>query len=159
MSGFAALLVALLAWSAFSFGGIYPWGYWPLLSGCGAAGVWGWMSPKNDLKFWAPGPLVAGIAAVCLATLMQLVPLPSAVVERLSPAREAVVRSSQLGEMMASPRTADGSREARSRDDAWFRPLSIAPTETVVALVFAIAFGVLFAGASQKLSSRDVQSV
>ncbi|MFN2444320.1 MAG: hypothetical protein ABR606_01820, partial [Vicinamibacterales bacterium] len=101
VSGFAALLVALLAWSAFSFGGIYPWGYWPLLGGCVAAGVWGWMSPKNDKKFWVSGPLAVGIAAVCLATLMQLVPLPSVVVERLSPAREAVVRSGRLAEMMA----------------------------------------------------------
>lgn len=159
MSGYVALLVAVLAWGAFSFGGIYPWGYWPLLGGCTAAGVWGWVSSRQSRKEVARAPVTLGLAVVCLAIVVQLIPLPSAFVERLSPSRETVVRLSEAAETVSLPSTEDRFREPRAGGNVGSRPLSIAPRSTATALAFASALGIFFVGASQKFSSRDVQSI
>ncbi len=33
-------VVAVLAWGVLTFGGVYPWAYWPLLSGAALCGLW-----------------------------------------------------------------------------------------------------------------------
>jgi O-antigen ligase len=81
------LTYAGLAWGAFAFGAVYPWAYWPLALVCAASGIAG-LYARGGLHPPAEGRgLLAALAAVAAAALLQLVPLPVGLVGAFSPHR------------------------------------------------------------------------
>jgi len=123
------LLIAGIAWGAFAFGAVYPWGYWPLCAVAGLVGVAGLAA----IPRLAPGSAGLGLAAafvvVALACALQIAPLPSATVSRLSPEAPGIQSQYRVGDPGAS------------------RPLSISSTDTARALAIFVALAVLTVGA------------
>jgi len=124
-------IVLTLAWGAFSFGGIYPWAYWPLLGACVVLGVAGLLAGGVERRSEIPKPLLMGLTWVMLAGSLQLVPLPRSMLIRVSPAADAVLRQHDL--VYAS----DPNRP---------HPLSIQPEASRLLLAFVLGFSIFFVG-------------
>ena len=122
------LLIAALAWGALSFGGVYPWGYWPLAAVSAAIGGYAivsnraWHDPRIRTLAYALG-------AIALAMTVQLVALPYSLIEQLSPSLDRFLRDYQLAYHPASTHA-----------------LSIAPPSTLVVLILFLAFSLLLIG-------------
>ena len=88
-----ALLVALIALATLAFGAVYPWGYLPLFTLAALIGgtglVRGGVPP-------AIRPLATALVFTCLAVALQLVPMPRATVESLSPQSGSILRNFSL---------------------------------------------------------------
>jgi O-antigen ligase len=128
ISAALALLVAGIAWGAFSFGAVYPWGYWPLCAAAGLVGVAGLAFIPRLPRGSTPAGLAAAFVAIALACALQITPLPLATVSRVSPEAPGVQAQFLLSE------TSDS------------RPLSISPPATARALAILIALAVLTIG-------------
>ncbi len=126
---FRVLLVSLIAWGALAFGAVYPWAYWPLVAVSTALGLWGisataaWRDPRTRT-------LAIALTAVATAIGLQLMPLPYEAVTRVSRGLDAFLRESRFGAQPA----------------ATWRPLSIAPGATAIALATFCALALLFVG-------------
>lgn len=121
-------MIAALAWGVFSFGAVYPWGYWPLAAACAAVGVACILTthPWEDPRL---RKLAVACGVVALAIAVQLVALPYSLVQGLSPSFDRFF-----------------SAYAVSYHPAALHPLSIAPQSTVVALALFVALSVLLIG-------------
>lgn len=118
----AALLVAQITLATLAFGAVYPWGYLPLFAACALIGI-----AAIARAGIAPPlrPLAYALALTWAAIALQLVPLPRAFVDVLSPTAAGILRAFSLT-------FADGAVERL--------PLSIDPARTQIA---ALAFGAL----------------
>ncbi|HYU79178.1 MAG TPA: O-antigen ligase family protein [Vicinamibacterales bacterium] len=133
------LLVAALAWGALAFGAVYPWAYWPLAVVCAAVGIHAIVVTKA----WSDArtrTLALALGAVAAAIAVQLVALPRWALERLSPGVESFLREYQVFYLPAS-----------------VHPLSIAPSQTTVALALFFAFGVLLVGLTRAIRYMSVE--
>jgi len=83
-----ALVLAIVAWGALSFGAVYPWGYAPLGGASALAGALGLLAGQRRR---VPRLVVAAGAVVIGSIVVQLVPLSSSVLARLSPATVALL--------------------------------------------------------------------
>jgi O-antigen ligase len=128
ISAALALLIAGIAWGAFSFGAVYPWGYRPLCAAAGLVGVAGLSFIPRLPRGSVPTGLAAAFVAIALACALQVLPLPLATVSRLSPEAPGIQAQYLLG------------------DDPGSRAVSIAPLATERALAILIALGVLIIG-------------
>jgi O-antigen ligase len=125
----AALAIAAVCWGAFALGGARPWGYFPLAALSVAAGMAGIRaSTRQD---GATRPMMAGLAAVAAAIVVQLVPLPLAWVERVSPHALPLVANTDF---------AFGAGLVR------FHALSVDPAATSLALLLYSCFAALLLG-------------
>jgi hypothetical protein len=132
----AALLVTL-TWGAVAFGSPYPWAYRPLLLASTILGACGWWLGR---KHPAPSPLlVAGLTVIGVTIALQLIPLPEAIVDTLSPRAREVLREQSLSFRVTPPATF---------------PLSIAPSRTQLGLAFFAAFAVLMLGTGRALTRK-----
>ncbi len=128
------LLIALVAWGALAFGGVYPWAYWPIVVVAATLGAWAipataaWRDPRVMA-------LATAALVVAVAIALQLVPLPWDLVTTISPAASGWVRAAQFG---VDP------------EGSW-RPLSIAPAETAVVLAKFSALALLFVGLTRAI--------
>jgi len=129
ISAALALLVAGIAWGAFSFGAVYPWGYWPLCAAAGLVGVTGLAFIPRLPRGSTPAGLAAALVAIALACALQITPLPLATVSRVSPEAAGIQAQYLLG-----------------GETGVSRALSIAPLATERALAILIAFGALIVG-------------
>ena len=122
------LLVAALAWGAFSFGGVYPWAYWPLAVVCAVVGVRTILATRawRDYRI---NRLAMAMAAVAAAIALQLIVLPYSLLDHLSPAFDRFFREYALVYHPAS-----------------LRALSLDPRSTLVALALFVAFSLLLLG-------------
>jgi len=84
-----AVVTAIVAWGVLAFGAVYPWSYWPLLAGCAAAGVV--VAVDRRARARVPRSIVAGLAVLAGAVLLQLTPLPVELVARVSPVTTEVL--------------------------------------------------------------------
>ena len=122
------LLILALAWGAFSFGAVYPWGYWPLAALCAGLGIHtlirtqGW----KDIRVRT---LAAALGAVAAAIAVQMVALPYSVVLKLSPALDQFFRQYSLFYHPAS-----------------LHSLSLSWTSTLVVALLFVAFSLLLLG-------------
>ena len=74
----------VLAWGALAFGAVYDWAFWPLAAACALCGAHALMRPSPVPRL--PGVLTSvGLAAIAVATLAQIVPLPVNLLTALSP--------------------------------------------------------------------------
>jgi O-antigen ligase len=137
----ATLLALVIALGTLAFGAVYPWGFVPLLGVASAIGIAGLyragLTPAHR-------PLAFALFAVCAAGTLQLVPLPSGVVSRISPATLPLLRSFDLG--------------FAAGDQAW-TPLSIRPQNTAVAVVALIALSLYLLGLPALLGPRALRTL
>ena len=106
-----ALLVAGIAWGAFAFGAVYPWAYWPLAIAAAAVALAGLVTPAA--VGWRTLDLTAvtlALAIFLVAAAAQLVPLPAATIEAISPA-------DTINRRAAGPHGAARSRVRAAADD------------------------------------------
>jgi hypothetical protein len=108
----AWLVPTVLAFGAFAFGSVYPSGYWPLGVACGALGL----AALTRARRGRPTCLLVLSGLVAAAIAVQLVPLPAALIARVSPATDGWLRHHDL--LYAFQATTG---------DATSRALSVAP--------------------------------
>lgn len=136
----ATLLAVLVALGTIAFGAVYPWGFVPLLGAATAIGVAGLY--RAGLRP-AHRTLAFALFAVCAAGTLQLVPLPSGVVSRISPATLPLLRSFDL---------------VFAGDQTW-TPLSIRPQSTAVAVVALIALSLYLLGLPGLIGPRALRTL
>lgn len=124
------LLIGAIAWGVFSFGAVYPWGYWPLAGAMALLGIWALLATRGWIDRRVR-QLTAACSAVLLAIALQIVPLPREVVHAVSPARDLFFQQSQIG-----------FNPARFE----WTSLSINPDATVVVFLFLAACALLVLG-------------
>jgi O-antigen ligase len=129
-----AVIIAAIAWAAFSFGAVYPWGYWPLAATAIAVGLYSLLLHRPNAPARFP-PLALGITILVSAAAVQLVPLPSRVVGRISPETPGV-----------SAQYRPGLRDALSQ------PMSISPSDTARGVALAASFALFLIGVSRLLT-------
>jgi O-antigen ligase len=129
-----AVIIAAVAGAAFSFGAVYPWGYWPLAAVATALGLFGLVFRRSEAPARFPA-LALSLTVFVSAAAFQLLPLPSGIVARISP--EAPDVSAQYR---------PGLRAAASQ------PLSISPSDTARGVVLAASFAVFVIGVSRLLA-------
>ena len=132
------LLIAALAWGALAFGAVYPWAYWPLTVACQAAGFLGIAAERRALA-GASRALMVALLLPALAILAQLVPLPVALLQTLSPSTPGV-----LAEL--EPGFAAGLTRGHA--------ISLRPSLTLTALSLYASFAVLLLGTARLASMR-----
>lgn len=120
----ALCIAASVAWSAFAFGGVYPWAAPPLLF-LAAAAAW-FAGARPVLTDTLDATALAAVAVIAL----QLLPLPPAALTLLSPSSRTFRADMMLG-----------------YDAGAWLPLSLDPASTRLALVLAAAAYWLFAAA------------
>src|SRR5262245_5198046 len=70
------LAIAAISWATLAFGGVYPWGYWPLAAAALAAGAIGLAAaPLGARRGGASRPLAISLGILGAAVAVQLVPL------------------------------------------------------------------------------------
>lgn len=131
------LPLVALAWGALAFGAVYPWAYWPLAAMCVITGVMGLLIANRRRVSGTSVALNAALVATAAAVLVQLLPLPNAVVAAVSPHSGPVV-----GRL--NPAFAAGLSTWRSA--------SIWPHDTWIALALYASFAVLLVGATSLFS-------
>ena len=136
------LCLAAIAWGAAAFGAVYPWAYWPLAGVCVAAGVIGVLN--NRAAAHTSAALCVALAAVGVAALLQVVPLPFGTLTRISPATAGL-----LGDL--DPSTAAGLTGSHA--------ISIDPFATIAAVALFVSFAILLLGVARMLSARGARSL
>ena len=137
----AGTAVVTVCWGAFSFGAAYPWAYWPLAALCVVVGIAGLRLRDGEVSGVSRALLFA-LAAVALAVGLQLVPLPLALIDRISPAMPSVLARTDF---------AYGAGLKSSH------PLSIDPSATAVALGLYMSFALLLIGLTRVFAIDHVR--
>ena len=134
--------MAALAWGALAFGAVYEWAYAPLLVVCALLGVLALVStrgvPLRDGRAILVALVLSGVAGIA-----QLVPLPTATLQAISPSTDAFLRQYDLSYSI------EGSAH----------PLSIDPPATVLGLAFFAAFTLFLVGLTRAFSRWGVRRV
>jgi O-antigen ligase len=135
-----ALVIALVAWGALAFGAVYPWGYRALAGASVLAGAIGLYAGSNWRR--VPAGIVIAFALVVVSVLLQQVPLPRPLLERLSPATVTVLEQREFAFSAAS-------------SSAW-HALSIDTVRTWTGLFLLVIFGTLWLGLTASLTERMI---
>jgi O-antigen ligase len=130
------LPLPVVAWGALAFGAVYPWAYWPLAAGACLAGVTATIVARGRADV-ADRPLRLALAALAVAVLFQLFPLPAGVLAAISPHTVEILRG-------LNPAFAAGLLPSH--------PLSVWPRDTLTALALYASFAVLLIGMARLLS-------
>ena len=136
-------MVLAVAWSALSFGAVYPWGYWPLIVVCSGVGVLSLSVRPKSVPALGRVSLALGAFAALIA--LQLVPLSAATLARWSPVRDAFLKQADVLYALTTP--------------AARHPLSIDPSGTRLALVFLISFTFASVGIARLTSVAGAASL
>jgi hypothetical protein len=139
MTPLVGLVIASLAWGALAFGGNYPWAYGPLLAAVSIAGAGLARSGRGP----APRRTLIALATVGAAVALQLLPLDSRILSSVSPAAVDFLRGYDVAFAISPDR----------------HPLSIAPSRTLLALVFLAALAALVAGVARIDDRRQLRSL
>lgn len=130
------LVLGLLIWGVVSFGAVYPWAYWPLAVGCGAAGAWA----VAMTRAWRdPRARAIGVALACVgcAIALQMVPLPLRWFREITPAGDQLLAQLELAYSVQPP--------------TW-HSVSITPAGTLTSLVLFLAFSLFLIGLIRAVS-------
>ena len=138
----SAAVIVVLAWGALAFGAVSPWAYTPLMVACLAIGLYGLVSharPDGSAERW----LRFAFLSLLAASLIQLVPLPQAVVAELSPAADRLLRQFDRSYALS---TSEIARSGSFQVEPRWHPLSINPRRTALGVGFLAAFGLFLGG-------------
>jgi len=136
----AALLAVIIAAGTLAFGAVYPWGFIPLFAIAAAIGMAGLIHAGVRQRM---RPVAIALLLVCTAAAAQLVPLPSPVLDWLSPSTVGLLTRYDL---------------AFAAGAGW-TPLSINPRSTRTAVFAACALSLYLVGLSALLQRRSVRSL
>ena len=136
-----ALVVTLIAVAALAFGAVYPWAYLPLYA---AAALIGLMTLVRGGVRVELRPLATALVLVWIAVVVQLVPMPRALLDLMSPRAAALLNAFSVP-------------FATGAVTAW--PLSIDPRDTRVALLALAAFVLYVIGLSSQLGSHRLRQM
>ena len=128
----SSTVVLLLAWGVFALGSTRSWGYMPLLAGLTTYGIAALIKHKQS-RLTGNG-LSVSVAAFWAAIVLQLVPLPTAVVGLISPV--VLLVGAQGFDVL--------------------RPMSVDPGATGLGLAFVTALGLFFVGAVRTMKDAGV---
>lgn len=142
-SYFAVLILAVVAWGAFTFGAVYQWAAVPLFWASGAIGLLGLIAPGTSRPGRLNAALAAGLALVAAAAAAQLVPLDAATLARLTPNTHAFLTQYVVG----------------YPDVVTAHPLSIRPVATRYGLAAFASFSLLLLGAARGLGRRSARTL
>jgi len=127
----------VLAWGALAFGAVYDWAFWPLAAACAVCGAHALMQRSHVPRLPGVLPPVC-LAAVAVAALVQIVPLPRNLLAVLSPQAAPVLADLDI------------SFAAQAVDR---HALSIAPQATMTALLLFASFVTLMLGVARTVSA------
>jgi O-antigen ligase len=151
-----ASIVAAIAWGALAFGAVYPWAYTPLAVACtviGLAGLWVGYTRRPPIS-----RLALGLAAIGVAVSLQLVPLPRAVLARVSPGTDAFLRQYDFRYMHpAGP--LDQATGGMAQPALPWQPISIDPPHTALGLGLFSALALFLLGTTRLVSAAGARSV
>jgi len=145
MSRYAhVVLIAAIAWGAFSFGAVYPWAYWPIAAAITVVGIVGLLAPLPDAPPLGLGALFAAFGAFGIAVILQLVPVRLALIRLTSPETMGVLNQFDLpvGTGVVSK-----------------HPFSIDPVQTLTGFALFGALALLTGGAARLLSSKSARGI
>lgn len=145
--------IATIAWGAFAFGSVYPWAYTILGIACAVVGAAALVFGSRRLKSFLP--LFVGLGAVVTIGLVQLIPLPSAVLAKVSPSTDRFLRAYDLAYSAGTRVGPDDVPEPTAVRHAI--SLDVASTARSLALFGALAL--LLAGLLRALSGDSIQSL
>ena len=155
------LAVATIAWGAFAFGAVYPWAYWPLAAAAVVVAILGRLKGSDAVRLPAYAPaalrrvrhslgeggkgsrysekaLVVSIGALAAAVIIQIVPMPLAIVRALSPETIRLLGRTDL--LVASGMASS-------------HPISINWMLTATGLALFVCFAAFMIGASRLFSA------
>jgi len=147
--------MAPFVWGTFAFGAVYPWAFIPLACACGAAGLF-------LLVIERPGrppveALAVGLMATGLAVGLQLAPLPSATLARVSPRTAPFLAQYEQSFGVLRPPGADADEPANS--GSLRHPISIAPGKTLIGLLLFATLALFFLGVTRLLSGTGARGI
>ena len=117
---YLAALLLTLSWGLLAFGAVYPWAYTPL--GFAAIVVGGLGLVLGRSRPWTERPVALALALIGVVAALQLVPLPTALLSRISPNTLRFLESVDLTWVFGTRGGASGFDRAR-QDMA--RPFSL----------------------------------
>jgi len=142
-------ILLVLVWATFAFGAVYTWAYVPVLVACTAIGIVG-LASRGDGTPRLTSSVPVWLAVAAAGVLVQLAPLPTSVLARISPATDAFLRTYRFSYAAAA-----GSPSGPS---LW-HPLSLDPASTWLGLAFLVALGLFLAGVMRSLTVGQVRSI
>ena len=142
-----AATVLLTAWGVVAFGAVYQWAYLPLAAASAILGILLWKHTTNRVH-GLPRPILLGLGGIAVGSTAQLIPLPEAVRNVLSPSTDVVLRAIDLS--FAASAAANGPL---------VHALSIDPAATWRGLLLLASFALLLAGLVPFFGRYGVRSI
>jgi hypothetical protein len=124
-------ILGVVAWGALAFGAVYPWAYWPMAAAAVACASCSLAICHSRAANRVSRGLTWALAAVALAIVLQLIPLPTSALTAVSPRTAALLRE-------LNPTFAAGLVHTH--------PLSIWPASTGVALALYLTLAIWLVG-------------
>jgi O-antigen ligase len=140
---FPIAIIVLLTWGVLAMGGSPLWAGAPIAVFACATGILGFLHNEGLAQIRRFRTMFMALVLVTGAIASQLAPLPSGLVETLSPLRDGA----QFERLLAVADRRDADAVPAIADGA-ARPLSIAPQRTLLGLGFAFGMSLLLAGAA-----------
>lgn len=137
----AMLLVAVIAAATLAFGAVYPWAFLPLFAAAAAIGIAGLVRGGLPRPLRAPA---AALGAAWIVAALPLVPLPTPVIEAISPKTAEILRVYNLL-FSSSP-------------EEWL-PLSLNPSSTSIAVLALGALSLYVIGLPRLLDGRTLRAL
>lgn len=129
--------IAIVSWGVLSFGAVYPWAYWPLAGASALVGLGGLLVVPG--RPWQERPLAVALLLVATGAALQTIPLPSGVLEAISPATLRYLESYDL-------RWAYGLMPTGSHT------ISLDPAKTWLGIALLAAFALLLLGTARVMT-------
>ena len=126
-----AMAMTAIAWGVLAFGGAYPWAYWPLAAIAGTTGAMAVYVCRSPQAAAMSRTVAIGLCAIGLAIALQIVPLPLAWVEKISPSSMPLIANIDF---------AVGAGVTR------YHSLSVDPRATAAALSLYACFALFVVG-------------
>jgi O-antigen ligase len=141
-----AATILIVAWGCFAFGAVYAWAYTPLAIACGSVGLLGLLTGSRPV--WSSGRLVLlPLLGIGIVALIQLVPLPVPVLQRISPGTVAFIERYDLTFALGADPQGDGRVRL-------LHAISVAPALTIRALALFGSALLFLSGLWRSLSRR-----
>lgn len=155
-----SLVLALVAWGVFAFGAVYPWAYVPLLAGSLVFGLAALFLYRGGRLSAHELPMLLAWLVLVGAVLVQLVPLPRAVLDFVSPGTPAFLEQYDLGYLApAAAAGLEAPEAAAIPSGAGWHALSIRPRLTATGLAFLVTLGLLFFGLARAFSGAGLRRI
>jgi hypothetical protein len=134
--------LAAIVWGVLTFGAVYPWAYWPLVSGCALLGIVGLRTPDSNTGWlrW----LTLTLAVIGAVAVFQLIPLPRNLLLTLSPATDRFLQEYIIGYAENPPPS---------------HPLSVASQSTIRGLALFAGFSLFLLGLIRRLPYVNIDNL